>query len=123
MYLEQIISMNIYFQVTKENTDEVDNFARMLLPFVRHLSISLREKTMLTMLLASTCVRASTLYQPVLVIAETLKQKPAHLQPVGVMPPLSTFTRLTVCGETLEPADIGTLEPQQWLSDKVWKYF
>ncbi|KAJ8305294.1 hypothetical protein KUTeg_015839 [Tegillarca granosa] len=105
-------------EVSEDAEEDVELYATKLLPYLRNLPVNLSQKTTMTMLLASVCVKASKLFENVLRIAETLKEKPGHLQDINESRPLERNERLVVGGETLEEEDLTTLQEGQWLNDK-----
>ncbi|KAJ8303667.1 hypothetical protein KUTeg_018777 [Tegillarca granosa] len=112
-------------EVSDENEAQMDAFATHIIPHLRFLDIDLTAKTTLAIVISCVCVRAVNLFQPVMVIAETLKLTPKHLtKDISTSSlTLGATDRLYVCGETLEPQDLNTLDQGQWLSDKVINSF
>ncbi|KAJ8301877.1 hypothetical protein KUTeg_020864 [Tegillarca granosa] len=66
-------------EVSDENEPQMDAFATHVIPHLRFLDIDLTAKTTLAIVISCVCVRAVNLFQPVMVIAETLKLNPKHL--------------------------------------------
>ncbi|KAJ8316149.1 hypothetical protein KUTeg_006163 [Tegillarca granosa] len=89
-------------EVSEDAEEDVELYATKLLPYLRNLPVNLSQKTTMTMLLASVCVKASKVFENVLRIAETLKEKPGHLQDINESRPLDRNERLVVGGETLD---------------------
>ncbi|XP_033748154.1 uncharacterized protein LOC117333127 [Pecten maximus] len=77
------------------------------------------------MLTSAVCVKASHQFQPLMTVAQTLKEVPSHLEDVHIheLPQLYPTQRLTVGGETLEAVDMATIEEGKWINDKVISSF
>ena len=108
----------LYRQVSEELDDLTTICAQELLPLIRHIPMEMSDRTSKIMIMASVCARAMTRNQPVLVVSSTLKLKPDHLDAV---PDTNTMPcpSINVGGESLQAADIRTLDDNEWLNDKV----
>ena len=99
-----------------------DEFIQMLagaiIPYIRHLDISLTNKTSMANLMAGICAVAINNNCSPLVMASTLKSHPDHLENVpevtGPVP-----EQIKAGGETLSQHDMATLDGNNWLNDKV----
>ena len=93
-------------------------FAGGLLPYIRHLDISLTDKTMLTNLMAGICSIAMKNNISPLLVASTLKLQPDHMEPVPeIIRPVPE--QIKAGGETLNQQDMASLDGNNWLNDKV----
>ncbi|XP_033744991.1 uncharacterized protein LOC117330664 [Pecten maximus] len=112
-------------EVISVSEAELECFGTLLLPHLRHLDLDLSVKTSVAMLTSAVCVMASHQFQPLMTIAQTLKEVPSHLEDVDIheIPQLYPTQRLTVGGETLEAVDMATLEDGKWINDKVINSF
>lgn len=95
-------------------------FAPQLLASVGDRYISLTEKTPLTMILCALCVKANDPRLPIHTLSENLTACSSQSRVSKMAPPAFTESdRLSVGGETLDATDLGTLDGDAWLHDKV----
>ena len=99
-----------------------DEFIQMLagaiIPYIRHLDISLTNKTSMANLMAGICAVAINNNCSPLVMASTLKSHPDHMEKVPeVIRPVPE--QIKAGGETLSQHDLATLDGNNWLNDKV----
>lgn len=73
------------------------------------------------MIIACPCAKAASCQLHTIVLKDTLLQRPSHLQVLQEPVPLALTESgcLSVGGETLELADLNTLNGDGWLDDDV----